>query len=184
MPQDLNGSHHVPGFLMCPGQPASPWIYTWRIEHIVLKYGGRQSEDYSDRAFTRLSDWLPALSVLASELEEILGHEYVARMWNEDLILDLLWTHDHRRRSDYRDRDSLERYEAPPSSWASYMGASPMRDAEKALLNKDYQLSSLSAQVLEAKAIPEGLNPKERVVRGFIRLKGREGWFKDTSSAI
>jgi hypothetical protein len=59
-----------------------------------------------------------------------------------------------------------------------------MRDAEKALLNKDYQLSSLSAQVLEAKAIPEGLNPKERVVRGFIRLKGREGWFKDTSSAI
>ena len=39
-----------------------------------------------------------------------------------------------------------------------------------------------SAQILEAKTIPESLDPKGRLVGGFIRLKGRVTWFKDTSS--
>jgi len=47
-------------------------------------------EDYSGRAFTRVSDRLPALSGLASELEQILNYWYVAGLWAEDILLWLL----------------------------------------------------------------------------------------------
>ena len=46
-------------------------------------------EDYSSRPFIRHSDRFPALSGLASEIEQDLNGKYAAGLWTVDFLLGL-----------------------------------------------------------------------------------------------
>ncbi|KAI0835685.1 heterokaryon incompatibility protein-domain-containing protein [Hypoxylon sp. FL0890] len=69
---------------------------------------------YTQRALTRSSDKLIALSAVASAFQVKLGSKYLVGLWEHELILDLLWT---TKRPSRR-----EPYEAPTWSWVACEG--------------------------------------------------------------
>ncbi len=114
---------------------------------------------YSGKRLTFARDILPALSGLASKWSALGCGQYLAGLWESDLLHDLLWktTHGEPRQT--------EGYVAPSWSWASSLGGvewfSPMNDA-----------FTFFVKVNEAKCTPKGLNPFGEVSSGSIRLTG------------
>ncbi|KAI1781361.1 heterokaryon incompatibility protein-domain-containing protein [Hypoxylon cercidicola] len=79
----------------------------WRQEIVTF---------YTLRKLTRSTDKLRALSAIASWFEKKLSDNYLAGLWEQDLVLDLLWTTAKPgRRETYK--GSTELYEAPTWSW-------------------------------------------------------------------
>jgi hypothetical protein len=77
--------------------------------------------DYTLLALTYEKDVFPALSGLARQFQEVAGLDYVAGLWRQSLVEDLLWHVDLHVES----RGWLERpaWRAPSWSWASVRGA-------------------------------------------------------------
>jgi hypothetical protein len=51
-------------------------------------------EDYSNRKLTNPNDKLPALSGLASKFGNVTGFTYIAGLWKESILYDLVWQRD------------------------------------------------------------------------------------------
>jgi hypothetical protein len=159
-------------------------------EHVHCLSAWRETiKDYSGRSFTRQSDRLPALSGLATDVEQILGSGYVAGLWIKEILLELLWQNDEAARFGSYGTISkqFDSYVAPSWSWASYPGPINYNYAEEILqrqaLYDDGKPNPQvqQAQVLEVCSFPEGLDPKGRLVGGYIRLRGRVRWFRSDS---
>jgi hypothetical protein len=73
-------------------------------------------EEYSSRNLTVVEDKLPALMGLASKFQALTRFTYVAGLWKEQLLSDLVW----QRNS--RSLESPSTYLGPTFSWVSVPG--------------------------------------------------------------
>ncbi|KAI0826815.1 heterokaryon incompatibility protein-domain-containing protein [Trametes gibbosa] len=79
----------------------------------------RVVSDYSKRTITYPSDKLVACSAIAQEFHSILRTEYLAGLWRNTLLSDLLWYHENYTRTEGA-RPAT--YRAPSWSWAAIDG--------------------------------------------------------------
>jgi hypothetical protein len=115
--------------------------------------------DYTTKQMTFERDTLPALSGVADRMPVDLMGNYLAGLWQNDLIYGLLW----------RSEDGLKchrhhTYVAPSFSWASRSG--PITYPP---FTSRYRPS---ASILEAECELVGLNRTGEVQGGFIQLRG------------
>lgn len=78
---------------------------------------------YSTKRLTRDEDILVAIGGLAASLRQSTGSQYLAGLWNDNIISDLLWQSDESRR-----RPTV--YTAPSWSWASTVSPSASYDLD------------------------------------------------------
>jgi len=80
-------------------------------------------EDYSHRQLTQQDDKLPALSGLATAIQNPALGEYLAGIWSKDLGTGLFWAR-HTAREELFGRPFFKygRYRAPSWTWASHEG--------------------------------------------------------------
>ncbi|KAK2472566.1 hypothetical protein H9L39_16446 [Fusarium oxysporum f. sp. albedinis] len=119
---------------------------------------------YSHLRLTYSSDKLPALSGLAEAIRRKTGHEYLAGLWRDTLLLDMCW---FSTSNELQDRQ----WRAPSWSWASVNGSI---EYEQYLYCWPY-LSSNNfrtwARVLEAKCSLKGASATGQFTDGFITLE-------------
>jgi hypothetical protein len=77
--------------------------------------------EYSGRALTKLEDKLIALSGIATRISDDTGYHYMAGLWEETLLLDLLWHIDAQSYSEPL-KPRVSNDIAPSWSWASVEG--------------------------------------------------------------
>ncbi|KAH9917365.1 HET-domain-containing protein, partial [Epithele typhae] len=98
-------------------QPAPPQIGP--EERAALRAAWQEAlRDYSARAITVSSDKLVALSGVAEEFQRAFRTEYLAGLWRESLLADLLWN----RREGSPAPTRQKAYRAPSWSWAAVDG--------------------------------------------------------------
>lgn len=106
-------------------------------------------------------DKLVAISGVAEKAHASNHDQYLAGLWKEDLVSQLLWSLD-----DDPTSHKPEKYRAPSWSWASVDGTvSPLGGVGVQENNKVY------VQILEAETVPVGLSPFGEISGGFLKLK-------------
>jgi hypothetical protein len=73
---------------------------------------------FSLRKLTRASDKLPAISGMALKMQEIVGSDYLAGVWENNLVEEILWSSAPYLQNPML-ADRLDNYRAPSWSWAS-----------------------------------------------------------------
>ncbi|SPJ92121.1 uncharacterized protein FTOL_13665 [Fusarium torulosum] len=121
-------------------------------------------ETYSRRELTYITDKLPALSGVASRVQEVTQSRYIAGMWEDNLAYNLCWAI----------VDSPQgiaalpaEYVAPSWSWASVQGG------VEAMIERTIQKFEPDITIIEANCHVPGLNPFGRVNSGHLILRGR-----------
>ncbi len=129
-------------------------------------------EEYTTRALTIHLDKLPAVSGIARSLQRgaekqraFMG-EYLAGVWSEELVIDLLWTikRDGLEMTTHRAKD----YRAPSWSWASIEGPVEFSNFRLACVRPE----SIACRVLEAEVTPSTSDPYGQISAGHIRVHG------------
>lgn len=136
--------------------------------------------DYSRMALTHPEDIFPAISGLVKSIKEATGWEYIAGLWKENMIVDLVW-----RTQKPRLASRCEPWRAPTFSWASIIGRS--HEGNRSSTSFDYmdilrlglevrtdirQETIFYATLMETMCIPIGDDPSGRLKSGYIVLKG------------
>ncbi|KAF4597900.1 hypothetical protein AB1N83_011759 [Pleurotus pulmonarius] len=125
---------------------------------------------YTLRSISFESDKLPAVGGVAEQFAKVTGHAYLAGLWRESLLFDLLWsvedddgtTADKRRPQTYR---------APSWSWASVNGLISAAFLEETALAVGVELKQ--AEVVNCWVKPAAKNvPFGEVTDGVLRLRG------------
>jgi hypothetical protein len=97
-------------------------------------------EDYSQMALSKPEDIFPAISGLAKSVQKATGWEYIAGLWKEQLMLDLVWsTHDSKMAT------RCVPWRAPSFSWASVQS----RTSGKKGSSTSYGLMNILGQGLQ-----------------------------------
>lgn len=145
----------APGTL--PGEPLDPAVQ-WRM--LVKTFTSRQ--------LTFGGDKLPAIGGAAVTMPQAQTSRYLAGLWSEALLLDLMWQVMPWMILAGQDRESLAYDDAkggPPTwSWASMKWGvvwSPLKSPQ------------IVARVLDAQVTVEGVNPYGKVSGGTVKLQGR-----------
>ena len=136
-------------------------------------------EAFRDRVLTHNTDVLPALAGVADIIHRRTGSEYVAGLWKDNLIGDLLWIALWKNPtipevdSDYL-KKGLEMlyYQAPTFSWASTNLEVCYEEPHifpRASFIKDM---AVEFSVLDAQCNLKGLNKFGEVTAGFIVVEG------------
>ncbi|KAH7355273.1 heterokaryon incompatibility protein-domain-containing protein [Rhexocercosporidium sp. MPI-PUGE-AT-0058] len=126
--------------------------------------------DYSSRKMTRQSDILVAIAGLASICKIVDDDEYLAGLWKNNLLSDLLWQSDESRcRSDS--------YTAPTWSWASTHAKHNPGHPDHRHTSIGFTQRSESAEVIftvdDANVSYVKSNDKLQANAGFIKLSGK-----------
>ncbi|KAK2609863.1 hypothetical protein N8I77_003340 [Diaporthe amygdali] len=121
---------------------------------------------YSRRFLTKPTDKLIALTAAASQLQSEFGVTYLAGLWKEDLILELLWYVAHFRVAIDRPSMRQENFYAPTWSWVSV--DAPMSWHP---FSSNQNIQEPLARVLEAFTHPSTINPFGPVSAGHIKLE-------------
>lgn len=90
------------------------WTHVRVIPHSVQKTWHTAVQDYSRMELSRPSDLFPAVSGIARLIEDDQGWTYVAGLWKETFITDLLWKTAVPQKS-----ARCQPWRAPTFSWAS-----------------------------------------------------------------
>jgi hypothetical protein len=116
-------------------------------------------EDYSQRRFTVAADKVAGIAGLADMVQTKVKCDYLAGIWRNSLVEDLLW-----RRAGpqivHSEQDS-SKYYAPSWSWASTNF--PIKFETRGI--------ATDAEIIEASVTPEGA--KRKLLAGFIRLRAK-----------
>jgi hypothetical protein len=134
--------------------------------------------DYSRMNLTNAMDIFPAISGLAKSVVKSTGWSYVAGLWEENLIVDLVWMTVNPRLAT---RNAPWR--APTFSWASIMSTSDesgrgwisyryVENLRLGLAGKDSWGVHFYASFVEAECVPQGDDPTGRLLSAHIILKG------------
>lgn len=115
--------------------------------------------EFTTRQLTQPLDKLPALSGIAKKVHSITGAQYIAGLWRDNMLNDLLWS------CVGPDVACPAAYQAPSFSWASING--PV-----IFTVSDYDWI-FDATVLDTSAIIIGQNPFGRILEGSLTLRGR-----------
>jgi hypothetical protein len=132
-------------------------------------------EEFSQLGFTKARDKFPALSGIAEQINQFHNGTYLAGLWRDTLITDLLWY-----RLDPSTASSTEKWRAPSWSWASMDGPVKFFDSphflESPNLSKSTGITqSLKGVFLEIKDASTHLvsdNPFGEVTSAHIRITG------------
>ncbi|KAI0332048.1 HET-domain-containing protein [Cubamyces sp. BRFM 1775] len=117
--------------------------------------------DYSRRSLSNPSDKLIALSGLAGMFAPVLGPDYLAGLWRDTLLQDLLWE------SDSRGIAHPHHYRAPSWSWASHDGQIDCYMRDKIRIDRMVSL----AEVVECTTtVQDETLPFGHVVDGTLSL--------------
>lgn len=120
---------------------------------------------YSRRIMTKPTDKLIALTAAASQLQSEFGATYLAGLWKEDLISELLWYVEHFRVARDRPSTRQENFYAPTWSWVSVDAPMSWHPFSS---NQDIQ--EPLARVLAAFTHPSTINPFGPVSDGQVKL--------------
>lgn len=131
--------------------------------------------DYTNRSLTSQQDALPALSGIIKVLSQATMSQYVAGLWRDNLLLDLLW---HRnpglREFENPSAAGIKQGEgeAPSFSWASITGQVLYAWLDFCNGSDDFKKWSFATTVKSAKAEVIGHNPYGRVRNSSLSLRG------------
>ncbi|KAF2111357.1 heterokaryon incompatibility protein-domain-containing protein [Lophiotrema nucula] len=121
-------------------------------------------ESYSKCSLTVPDDKLVAISGVAKILHGIIGHDYLAGLWNNHLIPGLMWVAALDQNGLNLGRTYRVPGRAPSWSWASVDG--PVQ------LDYPDEFKLALVQKIEASTIKSYNNPFGQVNTGFIKLRG------------
>lgn len=130
---------------------------------------------YSVRRLTKIEDKLPALSGIASRVQQKTGDIYVAGLWKRSLPFDLLWRRDQSGALRAAKRE-------PTWSWTSVDGAvtwpvsteiQPEQPLKFITSTTFFEHSSKGVEVCEVGCSSDGQNPYGEVKSGYVKLKTR-----------
>jgi hypothetical protein len=112
-------------------------------------------EEYTRQQLSFQSDIFPALQGLAKTLQGSSKPRYLAGLWEDTLIFDLMWTASgtHERPGKWR---------APSWSWAAVVGSVSMYGIK----------SSAVAEVMYVETVPRGTDPFGELQCGLLEIKG------------
>jgi hypothetical protein len=137
--------------------------------------------DYSRMELSHQEDLFPAISGIAKSIKEVTGWKYVAGLWKETLITDLVW-----RTEKPRTAARCKDWRAPTFSWASVVDNGTHTETDKShisyafmdVLSKGLEKSNrgsrtdLYATIVETKCAPVGGDVTGQLRYGFIVLHG------------
>jgi hypothetical protein len=145
-------------------------------------------QEYCKRQLTKTSDKLPAFSGIATNLQPVLGGDYLAGIWASDLTRGLLWTRGYNGgKSDVTGYSGWESEghsvfrkdpNAPSWSWASARGIIAYYDLD--LRPSPWQIRLLSHEVVPV----DRTNPFGQVKSAQIVVEGFTIPISPTSSDI
>lgn len=131
---------------------------TW----VLYKTWRRIVESYCRCELTEMSDKLVAVAGLAQRMQSMLGDSYLAGLWRQNILSELLWYVESPSFKNFRPQP----YRAPSWSWASMEG--PIT------YSGDKTCVSL-ASLLEAKVTPSDPNNFfGQIESGFLRVRGND----------
>ncbi|KEF63460.1 uncharacterized protein A1O9_01438 [Exophiala aquamarina CBS 119918] len=118
---------------------------------------------YTRRSLTKTSDILPAISGIAEHIYEKTSSSYLAGLWKDNVLSDLLWQVSLYLRDDISDYNgniwgfsllrTMSTYRAPTFSWASI-------DSEVENICDDFDTDAqMDAVILDAQCALKGANP-------------------------
>ncbi|KAK0613519.1 heterokaryon incompatibility protein-domain-containing protein [Immersiella caudata] len=129
-------------------------------------------ESYSPRLFTQYRDKLPAISGVASIIQQQTSSTYLGGLWVENIPLELCWSrHKTGKRIDFEPPLSEPEYRAPSFSWASIDG--PVSYWDPCGCEGDAWVPQ--AQCLEATSEVIADNPFGQVSDARLTLRGLVG---------
>jgi hypothetical protein len=123
-------------------------------------------EYYSACALTREEDKLVAIAGVAKEVQRLTGWKYLAGIWEQNLIFDLLWFSQGR----YNRLREANPYLAPSWTWASARG--------KVTFNYNYLhgvtiKDTIFIQIVGVHVSTKGGDEMAQVTDGFLKVIGR-----------
>ncbi|KAL6705254.1 hypothetical protein ACN47E_007214 [Coniothyrium glycines] len=136
-------------------------LRTW---HLMLS-------SYHSRNLTYPTDFLPALSGVVAYLQMHGAGNYLAGLWQDNLVEELLWATNNNRFTYGRP----EQYRAPTWSWASIEEKSRKVQRSPCLwfLGRMNTGSNSPCEVLEASCAPAGEDVNGAVTGGQLVIRGR-----------
>jgi hypothetical protein len=137
--------------------------------------------DYSRMELSHPEDLFPAISGIAKSVKEVTGWDYVAGLWKETLITDLVWRTEKPRKA-----ARCKEWRAPTFSWASVVNDGSDNEADRShisyafmdILSKGLGKSKRGSRtdfyavVVETKCVPVGNDVTGQLRSGFIVLHG------------
>ncbi|OAP59099.1 hypothetical protein AYL99_06397 [Fonsecaea erecta] len=146
----------LPKLLSCPERPSK-----------IFRAWQRVLAQFTLRKLTVPSDKLPAISGIAKKVQIATESAYLAGLWNDNLVEDLLWASAPHLESPHLARRLVE-YRAPSFSWASVdTQIQPFVDRE----DPNVRLSPYIT-ITQTSCTVFGANPLGAVTGGFIDVCG------------
>lgn len=155
--QDGNKIQNIQKDLLAPVNDLSEIGHRWR-KHVL--------RHYTDRELTKSTDKLVALSALAFQIQHRFEATYLAGIWKEDLVRELLWFIPSDKPS-----HRVESFYAPSWSWISVSADGDWRPYD----SDDYDTREVEeplVEVLDAKTTPLTVNRFGPVIEGTVKLLG------------
>jgi hypothetical protein len=116
--------------------------------------------DYATLDLTYESDRLPALSGAAKQMQPHRNGRYLAGLWEDSLVEDLMWwVNDDECQNSKRPKQ----WRAPSWSWASL---------ESGFSHRIYPLKATHCNILAVECVPAGSDPTGSVVSGRLTISG------------
>jgi len=146
------------GFL-APSSMTDPWL--------------QARAEYAKRSVTYLSDRLPAISALATEVATKTGWTYLAGLWKENLFSELHWQVAKGTSLGVNPSQMVkeDRYAAPSWSWASVGTAADVRDTE---YNRDIRTSYGGFRIVSDEVeLEDSVFPFGRLLFASLRVEGK-----------
>ncbi len=134
-------------------------------------------EEYSGRQLTRQNDKLVALSGIATRIQQDSGYHYLAGLWRESLLLDLLW-HIDPHENPMPPHPRAKEYMAPTWSWASIPG----RATSPLLLPDLAQVSLVEVLSVSIVTAEQDIAKTGSVSDGILIIKGKPKKIDDIRS--
>ncbi|TID13642.1 HET-domain-containing protein [Venturia nashicola] len=133
-------------------------------------------QQYTTLQFTFESDRLPALSGIVATIQLSRSGTYLAGLWSDTLILDMLWFVDE----DEREKPNLSesRLVSPTWSWASIAVPVTYSTAKSSF----YDLH-IESQVAAFNCEPAGLSMSGRIKSGWVRLESSTLFCRQATSS-
>lgn len=133
----------------------------------ALQFWHSVVRDYSSRHLTNATDKLPALSGLAAALHQQTGDTYLAGLWENSILDDLLWANEaiYSSRGNRITPSRQPNYTAPSWSWASVHGIIDFHRSSK-------EPEFYFAKCLSYNTTLSGVDHFGAVYNGWIKLRG------------
>ena len=161
-------------------EAAKPWHKTIpeaQVVHGNFRRWHELASHYHTRYLTYATDFLPALSGIATYLQDFGAGEYLAGIWKRNLPQDLLWS----TPSFWHRYERVRPYRAPTWSWASLVEVKRDESRNGSRLdflcedddrNECFRVVPM-CRITDIKCTPAGKDPNGSVASGYVMIEGK-----------